>query len=328
MITEDTLRASLAQHWDLVEAQVSPHAGGMNSKTWLVERGGQRWVAKAVPPAARTSFTGGLAVADRLQRAGVPAGAPTPTSDGQVVVTVAGCPLALLTWVPGVELTGQGPEEQRLIGRTLGRVHRALTEVRVRGTERFHWVDPTADHLGVRDWVRPAVTAAVLELHELRPETLSWGLLHTDPAPEAFRLDRTTDTCGVIDWSVALTGPLLYDLASAVMYVGGADRAGDLVEAYLGQDVLDRPEVERGLLPMLRFRWAVQADYFARRIVGDDRTGIGGPEGNEKGLADARRRLIDGWQPDRSCLLPPGPPRLMSATPHHNGSAGTEESGT
>jgi hypothetical protein len=29
----------------------------------------------------------------------------------------------------------------------------------------------------------------------------------------------------VIDWSYALYGPLLYDLASAVMYVGGPDHA-------------------------------------------------------------------------------------------------------
>jgi hypothetical protein len=40
---------------------------------------------------------------------------------------------------------------------------------------------------------------------------------------------------------------------------------------------------------MLRFRWAVQADYFARCIVERDLTGVGGPAGNEKGLEDARR---------------------------------------
>ncbi len=33
----------------------------------------------------------------------------------------------------------------------------------------------------------------------------------------------------------------------------------------------------------------VQADYFARRILADDLTGIPGPEGNLTGLADARR---------------------------------------
>jgi hypothetical protein len=43
---------------------------------------------------------------------------------------------------------------------------------------------------------------------------------------------------------------------------------------------------------MLRFRWAVQADYFAWRISVNDLTGISGPEENEKGLEDARRFLI------------------------------------
>ena len=42
---------------------------------------------------------------------------------------------------------------------------------------------------------------------------------------------------------------------------------------------------------MLRFRWAVQADYFARRIAQNDLTGIDSPAGNEHGLADAHRHL-------------------------------------
>ena len=50
-------------------------------------------------------------------------------------------------------------------------------------------------------------------------------------------------------------------------------------------------EVERALSIMLRFRWAVQADYFARRIVEHDLTGITSPADNEKGLEDARRWL-------------------------------------
>jgi hypothetical protein len=44
---------------------------------------------------------------------------------------------------------------------------------------------------------------------------------------------------------------------------------------------------------MLRFRWAVQADYFAWRITANDLTGITGPEENEKGLEDARLALLD-----------------------------------
>ena len=34
------------------------------------------------------------------------------------------------------------------------------------------------------------------------------------------------------------------------------------------------------MLVMLRFRWAVQADYFAHRIADHDLTGISGPADN------------------------------------------------
>ena len=46
---------------------------------------------------------------------------------------------------------------------------------------------------------------------------------------------------------------------------------------------------------MLRFRWAVQADYFARRITAGDLTGITGPDENANGLEDARRALTRGF---------------------------------
>jgi hypothetical protein len=84
------------------------------------------------------------------------------------------------------------------------------------------------------------VTAAVTALDQLAPSSLTWGLLHADPAPEHFRLDPSSSRCGLID---------------------------------------------------LRFRRAVQADYFARRIAEHDLTGITGPADNEKGLDDARRWL-------------------------------------
>jgi hypothetical protein len=149
-----------------------------------------------------------------------------------------------------------------LIGETLARVHRSLQGSSVAEAARFHWVRPEAEHLGIRPWVRPAVAAL-----DTRSESLTWGLLHT------------------------LEGPLLYDLAPAVLYVGGPEHAESLVEAYLRHAVVPAVEVERSLLVMLRFRWAVQADYFAGRIVSDDLTGISGPADNENGLEDARRWL-------------------------------------
>jgi homoserine kinase type II len=181
--------------------------------------------------------------------------------------------------------------DQRLIGRTLGRVHAALRDVSVVSADRFHWVDAQAAHLGVRSWVRPSVAAAVAAYDAVDPSVFSWGLLHGDPAPEAFRLGQVTGACGLIDWSAAISGPLLYDLASAVMYVGGVDRADCLIETYLESRTVTRAEIAHGLPTMLRFRWAVQADYFARRLATGDLTGITSSADNEKGLDDARQWL-------------------------------------
>lgn len=288
MITEPELTTCVRRHWGLEGVRVSVHNGGMGSQTWFVDLDDRRLVAKAVVSADGRQFTGGMAVAGRLEQAGIPAGAPVPAVGGQLTVNIGDAWLALLTWVPGEPLTGEDSADHVLLGRTLAQVHRALTGHELPGAERFHWVDPKAGYLSLRPWLRPAIASALDALEAARPDTMAWGLLHADPAPEAFRFDRSADRCGVIDWSTALSGPLLYDLASAVMYVGGPDHAGALVGAYLDEGVLDVTEVEHGLAPMLRFRWAVQANYFAWRIAGNNLTGISGPQENEKGLEDAR----------------------------------------
>ncbi len=264
----------LARRWGLADVAVVPHHGGMNSATWFV---GRRYVAKAVPLSRRRAFEAGLAVAAALEPH-LPAGAPVPASDGAVVVEVGDDALALLRLVPGVPVT-----DPILIGTTLARMHHALRDVTVTGEDRFHWVEPDAPHLGIRPWIRPAVAAAVAALDT---RGMTSGLLHNDPAPEAFRHDRASGVCGVIDWSAAIRGPLLYDLASAVMYAGPG-----VIEAYLERGPLPRAEVDGGLAAMTRFRWAVQADYFARRLATGDLTGIAGAAENEKGLADARAGL-------------------------------------
>jgi len=72
----------------------------------------------------------------------------------------------------------------------------------------------------------------------------------------------------------------------------GLESSAEMTGAYLATGVLSRAETEEGLALMLRFRWAVQADYFARRITANDLTGIACPQDNEKGLEDARRALL------------------------------------
>jgi hypothetical protein len=62
----------------------------------------------------------------------------------------------------------------------------------------------------------------------------------------------------------------------------GTDLRVRVRRGYLHEGGLGRSEVGDGLAPMLRFRWAAKADYFARRITENDLTGISGPDDNEK----------------------------------------------
>jgi len=86
-------------------------------------------------------------------------------------------------------------------------------------------------------------------------------------------------------------GPLLYDVASPRIYIEDATAFHRFLSGYLSAAPL--PEEELTALPtFVRFRWAVQADYFTRRIWTHDSTGIAGLTGNEQGLAEARRHLL------------------------------------
>jgi Ser/Thr protein kinase RdoA (MazF antagonist) len=281
VISTDTIRELLRHEWGLTDAAVSDHHGGMNSATWWVDVDGQRrFVAKSVPETATSDFLGGLNVAARLGASGIPAGAPTPTRSGATVATIEGRALALLTYVPGDELTN---DDTHAVGTTLGRVHLALQDAQVSGVQPFIEIDLDQPFMGIRDWIRPAVAAA---LADIDLSTFTTGILHTDPAPEAFRRDPRTGMVGMIDWSVAMRGPLLYDVASAVMYAGDG-----LLDAYVRTGALDVEEIDAGLSMMLRFRGAVQAWYFARRTANEDLTGIDDAGGNEEGLTDARVML-------------------------------------
>ena len=284
--------ARLAADWGLRSVTLTTHDGGMNSQTWFVATEDARYVAKAVPAARRASFDAGLAAATIVERAGIPAGAPVPTLAGAISVEVEARVLALLRFVAGSALEGDSVAERELIGTTLGRVHRALAGHDLPGAEPFPWVDPAATHLAIRAWIRPAIEAALSAWSAIPPESLTCAPLHTDPAPEAFRLDPDTGACGLIDWDLGVVAPLLYDLASAEMYVGGPRFSGPLIAAYVATGALTREEVARGLPALAQLRWAVQADYFAKRIATDDLTGIEDRTENEKGLEDARRSLI------------------------------------
>jgi hypothetical protein len=81
VITEPALARCLRRHWGLAHVRITAHNGGMGSSTWFVDHESNRWVAKAVAPAAGSQFA---------------------------------------------------------------------------AAQRFHWVNPDADYLSLRPWLRPA----------------------------------------------------------------------------------------------------------------------------------------------------------------------------
>lgn len=283
------MRALLNQHWLIDAEEITVLHGGMNSQTWEVTSRTDRWVLKLVPPHTPPGFRAGLFAAAALDAAGLPSGAPVSTRDNQLAVQLPQGTAALLTWVEGTALT-DSPGDVVQIGRMLATAHSVLQQVAIPDAPAFDWIDCDAAHLDVESWVRPAVIEAVRDWQDKRSAVSTWGFLHGDPAPGAFLHDPETNTCGIIDWASGVHGPLLYDLASAAMYLGRRATPA-LVEAYASHGTVPRIEIEYGLPTLQRYRSAVQADYFARRLHCNDLTGIDDPADNQEGLDDARAML-------------------------------------
>jgi homoserine kinase type II len=255
----------LRERWDLKPLELEVLAGGMNSAAWLASTGEWRVVVKAVG-LEDTAFEPGLELAARLDEAGLRTGRPRSSKQGCLVESVDGRQVAVLEYVDGVELE---PADQVAIGDLLGRVHSAAALDAGELTEWLQFLLPFEDCLDLEPWIRPAVERAVGDAVALGP--VSWAWLHGDPAAEAFR-QQDDGEVALIDWGSAMQGPILYDVASAVMYNGDP-----VVPAYLSRrpDLAD--ELERGLPTFLRVRYAVQAGYFAWRITNNILTGISDP---------------------------------------------------
>lgn len=277
----------LETFWGMRDAAVRPLGGGMNSETWLVEHEGSSYVAKAVSPAAASDLAAGAEVATTLARSGFVTGHPVPTRDGRMMLTEP--PLALLQHVPGRELEGETDQEQHWIASTLAGVHCAAHPARGPSTGTFgsDWLSPGMPGVEAHPWLLAAIEAARAETD---PLTVTWSVLHTDPAPEAFIHDDRSGVTGLIDWTGARRGPVLYDVASAVMYLGGTEQASAFLGTYLSRGPLTAEEMQH-LDAFRRFREAVQGVYFAGRLASNDLTGGIEHADNEKGLDDARRRL-------------------------------------
>jgi Ser/Thr protein kinase RdoA (MazF antagonist) len=270
--------------WNRNPDELTPLPGGLHIRAWLVTARGERFVAKLARRADRAQFEAGLSALDHLGSRRVVAGTPVRTADGSLcAVTDAGV-LALLRGVPGRPLDGTDPLDQQWWGDHLGAVHRKVHDFTHPGLTPWHWLRPDAAHLGVEPWLRPAIREAVAALTKLSvTDRLTYGVLHGDPTPRAFVMDIQTGRTGLLHWGAAGTGPLAYDVAAAVLYAGGLPAATELLDGYAAAGPVPRDELEAALPVMLRFRWAVQADWHARHLADGD--------GHRDGLRRAREAL-------------------------------------
>jgi Ser/Thr protein kinase RdoA (MazF antagonist) len=303
--TTDAIRVTLREHWHLRPSAVAPMPAGWMSRAWAVRDGDDLYVARLVDAIARQPFETGLAAAAYLRENGIVIGEPVRNLAGSLTAADPVGTVGLVRRVPGDLLDGADPVDQQWWGDRLAAAHRALDGFTHRGLQRWHWLHPDAAHLAVEPWLRPAVADAVAAMTRLTvADRLTYGVLHGDPAPEAFVVDGRTGRTGLLDWGPCGTGPLVYDLAAAVAYAGGPGAADELVDAYVAGGVVVRDEVDAALPVLLRFRWAVQADWYARRLaVGasarDVQTSTGvprqtraaEPDGDRAGLAAAREAL-------------------------------------
>ncbi len=266
-IGDPPITATLREHWHLRPSTVAPLPAGWMSRAWAVREGDRHFVARLVDDVARQPFEAGLAAALHLRDSGITIGEPVRTLGGSLTATDRGGVVGLVRRVPGDVLDGGDPAGQRWWGDRLAAAHRALAGFAHRGPQRWHWLQPDAAHLAVEPWLRPAVADAVAALTRLTvADQLTYGVLHGDPAPAAFVVDGSTGRAGLLDWGPCGTGPLVYDLAAAVAYAGGPAHAVELLDGYVAAGAVGRDEVDAALPVLLRFRWAVQADFYARRL--------------------------------------------------------------
>jgi homoserine kinase type II len=265
---DDLLRSLLRDQWHLVPGDITALDGGLMSRAWEAVAGDDRYLVRLVDPPARQPVEAGLAAAEHLRGWGIAVGAPVRTLAGALTAATPAGALAVLRRVPGRQLTGGDPVDQQWWGDRLGAVHRALQHFHHPGLRSWSMLDPDAPHLAAQPWLRPAVTDAVTTTTRLTvTDRLTYGVLHGDPAPADFVMDPDTGRAGLMDCGASGTGPLVYDVAAAVAYAGGTDASAEFLDGYLAAGPVHQDELEAALPVLLRFRWAVTADWAARRLA-------------------------------------------------------------
>ena len=190
----------------------------------------------------------------------------------------------LLSFVSGIPWCQAGPppvSQKRDLGRCLGRLAKALSEIRHPAAQRTHHWDLTraADHRRNVSLIDSAEHRQILERAFLiyaanaRPvlDKLPRGLIHGDLNDENVLVSEGR-ICGLLDFGDCLHNPVISDLAIALAYVlleetDPLAAGAEIIAAYHRERALSRPELEV-LFPLMCARLAVSlaTAAFRRRI--------------------------------------------------------------
>ncbi|HEU4347485.1 MAG TPA: phosphotransferase [Actinoplanes sp.] len=268
MPDQDLVRSLLRDQWHLTPSEVTELNGALMSQAWEVVAADDRYLVRFVDAAVRQPVEAGLAAAEHLTGWGIAVGTPVRTLAGGLTAAASGGALAVLRRIPGRPLAGGDPVDQQWWGDRLGAVHRALQHFHHPGLRPWNLLSPDAPHLDVEPWLRPAIAEAVTAATRLTvTDRLTYGVLHGDPSPGGFVVDADTGRTGLLDCGASGTGPLIYDVAAAVIYAGGVEAAAELLDGYLAAGPVHQDELDAALPVLLRFRLAVQADWSASRLA-------------------------------------------------------------
>ncbi|WP_433209008.1 phosphotransferase [Dactylosporangium sp. CS-047395] len=264
----EQMRTTLRRSWQCNPGPCIP----LGRDAWHVEINNGQFVGKWVPMHRRSGLEAGLCAAEHVDAFGVGAGTPVRAADGALTVAAEDGAVALLHLVPGRPLRAADPLDRQWWGDTLGHAHRTLRQFTHPHLVKF---DPAAvphqgPHLDLEPWLGPAVRHTVAAVRRIMvTDQLTYGVLHNDPQAAHFRLDPSTGAVGLVGWSGAGTGPLLADLAAAVLAAGGPAAADGLADAYLRASRVPPDECEAALPALLCLRTALDAAGVAERIHAD-----------------------------------------------------------
>lgn len=270
MPDDELVRSTLRDEWHLAPQTITALPGTVVSHCWEVAVADEEYVCRLSALPVRGPVEAGLAAAGHLRGRGIAAGDPVRTLGGKLTVPTDEGVLSVLRRPPGRRLDGADPVDQQWWGDRLGAVHRALQGFHHPGLGPWQALDADAAHLAGHPWLREAVTGATTATTRLTvTDRLTYGVLLGDPAPGAFVVDPATGKAGVLDCGASGTGPLVYDVAAAIIHAGGPERAAELVDGYLAAGPVGADELEAALPVLLRLGWAVRAFHAARRGCAD-----------------------------------------------------------